>query len=102
MATGLFSMPFLCCRACWSGTRPPERVRTRLFASVLLGGVAFATVCPAAERHPSPTTCHLATFATGTVQSVIDGRSFTLADGREVRLDGIEVPAGTEALGALG
>jgi endonuclease YncB( thermonuclease family) len=72
-------------------------------ASVLLGGAVLATVCAAAEpRRPSPTTCNLATFATGTVQSVIDGRSFVLTDGREVRLDGIEVPAGTEALGALG
>jgi endonuclease YncB( thermonuclease family) len=73
-----------------------------LFASVLLGGAVLATVCAAAEpRRPSPTICTLATFATGTVQSVVDGRSFTLADGREVRLDGIEVPPGTDALSAL-
>ena len=38
------------------------------------------------------------------MQSIVDGRTFVLADGREVRLDGIEVapePAGAAALGDL-
>jgi endonuclease YncB( thermonuclease family) len=39
---------------------------------------------------PSP--CKLEVFATGTVTAVVDGRSFTLDDGREVRLAGLEVP----------
>jgi endonuclease YncB( thermonuclease family) len=82
----------------------------RLFAPVLLGGatiaivcvIACATTCAAAEpKRTAPTACSLDTFATGTVQSVVDGRSFVLADGREVRLDGIEVPPAQDANDAL-
>jgi endonuclease YncB( thermonuclease family) len=36
--------------------------------------------------------CRLAEFATGTVAAVVDGRSFVLADGGEIRLAGIEAP----------
>jgi endonuclease YncB( thermonuclease family) len=37
-------------------------------------------------------TCAPETIASGIVASVIDGRSFRLADGQEIRLAGIEVP----------
>jgi len=37
--------------------------------------------------------CQPVAFATGTVANVVDARSFALADGREVRLAGIEIPA---------
>jgi endonuclease YncB( thermonuclease family) len=37
-------------------------------------------------------TCHLDVLGTGRVQAVVDGRSFVLEDGREIRLPGIEVP----------
>jgi endonuclease YncB( thermonuclease family) len=37
-------------------------------------------------------TCHLEVLGTGRVQAVVDGRSFVLEDGREIRLPGIEVP----------
>jgi endonuclease YncB( thermonuclease family) len=36
--------------------------------------------------------CHLEVLGSGNVQAVVDGRSFLLEDGREVRLPGIEVP----------
>lgn len=50
--------------------------------------------------------CRLASAATGTVASVIDGRTLTLGDGREVRLAAIEValpnePGGAAAKAAL-
>jgi endonuclease YncB( thermonuclease family) len=46
----------------------------------------------AQARPPVSTACKPEVFATGRVASVIDGRNFTLDDGREVRLAGIEVP----------
>ncbi|HEY1541495.1 MAG TPA: thermonuclease family protein [Xanthobacteraceae bacterium] len=39
-----------------------------------------------------PASCQRETVATGTVKAVVDGRTFVLTDGREVRLAGIEVP----------
>ncbi|MGE4165636.1 MAG: thermonuclease family protein [Xanthobacteraceae bacterium] len=41
--------------------------------------------------------CPLADVGTGKVASVHDGRTLLLADGREVRLDGIEVPGSADA-----
>jgi endonuclease YncB( thermonuclease family) len=64
---------------------------------VALGGIAFGSAHAAAPKTapkstpPSPA-CQLEAFATGTVQAVVDGRTFVLADGRKVRLDGIEIP----------
>jgi endonuclease YncB( thermonuclease family) len=57
-----------------------------LFALLAVG------VTQAQERASAPAACHLATFAAGTVGSVVDGRTFLLDDGREVRLAAIEVP----------
>lgn len=45
----------------------------------------------AQEQHPAPA-CGGEEIARATVSRVGDGRTFTLADGREVRLAGIEVP----------
>ena len=36
--------------------------------------------------------CTFEDAGTGTVRAVLDGRSFVLTDGREVRLAGIETP----------
>jgi endonuclease YncB( thermonuclease family) len=41
--------------------------------------------------------CRPATLASGMVGSIIDGRTFVLDDGREVRLAGIEIPAAAAA-----
>jgi endonuclease YncB( thermonuclease family) len=41
---------------------------------------------------PVATQCHFPDSETGKVAAVIDGRSFVLDDGREIRLAGIEVP----------
>lgn len=57
--------------------------------------MAGVTVLPAAsacaESRPS-TACRFEAAGTGKVRAVVDGRSFTLDDGREIRLAGIEVP----------
>jgi endonuclease YncB( thermonuclease family) len=57
--------------------------------------VAFAALlgCASAAAQPLPASpCGGAEIARGTVSRVIDGRSFTLDDGREVRLAAIESP----------
>lgn len=51
--------------------------------SAVAPGVAFAQTAPAA--------CRLEDMGTGVVRQVADGRTFTLGDGREVRLAAIEV-----------
>jgi endonuclease YncB( thermonuclease family) len=79
--------------------RCAPRLLGRLTAVVLalLAGAALAAPTAAAPQKsqspvPSPASCVLAPFGAGTVKAVVDGRTFVLADGREVRLDGIEIP----------
>jgi endonuclease YncB( thermonuclease family) len=66
--------------------------------SLLAAAVAAAVSGPcgprlaAAQEQAPAVACGGATIARGTVQRVIDGRTFMLDDGREVRLAGIEVP----------
>jgi endonuclease YncB( thermonuclease family) len=59
----------------------------------------------AQERPRIPFACGGETVARGSADRVIDGRTFVLEDGREIRLAGIEVaepgPAGTAAADAL-
>jgi endonuclease YncB( thermonuclease family) len=80
----------------WSGPRLPRLTPARLLAPVVLGGLAVVTSAWAQEpksRGATPLSpCRIETFANGTVKTVVDGRTFVLADGREVRLTGIEVP----------
>jgi endonuclease YncB( thermonuclease family) len=67
-----------------------------LLAAALFGAldVAPAVAAPDTKRAKSAAAnCDLETVASGTVQSVIDGRTFVLADGREVRLPAVEIPA---------
>src|SRR5262249_52855722 len=61
---------------------------------------------PPAAKSVQTSECKLAAVATGTVAAVVDGRTLTLDDGREVRLAAIEVappnePAGAAAKAAL-
>jgi endonuclease YncB( thermonuclease family) len=61
-------------------------------AAVFAAGFAAACCLHAfAQQNPAPV-CGTDEIARVTVKSVSDGRTFTLADGREVRLAGIEVP----------
>lgn len=71
-----------------------DRRRRGYGIATILAAIALAQPADAAPRKTTtPATCRPETIATGTVKSVIDGRTFVLADGREVRLAGIEVPA---------
>ena len=65
--------------------RPPHL----LLSSVAL--IACTLMASAAEATESA--CRLEPLAAGIVVSVVDGRSFLLDDGREVRLAGLQVPA---------
>jgi endonuclease YncB( thermonuclease family) len=61
-----------------------------------LFAVGFATACACAtaramEQQPTHD-CGGGEIARGTVRSIVDGRTFVLEDGREVRLAAIEVP----------
>jgi endonuclease YncB( thermonuclease family) len=54
---------------------------------------AKAPAKAAAKARPPPADgCPLEAVGTGKVHAVVDGRSFLLDDGREIRLPGIEVP----------
>jgi endonuclease YncB( thermonuclease family) len=60
---------------------------------MLAGAIAVTIVDARAQASlPAPTPCKAEVFATGKVGTVRDGRSFTLEDGRDIRLAGIEVP----------
>ena len=71
--------------------RPPIGA---LPAAALLGLVApaLALAAPDKRAHPASAGCNLEMVASGTVATVVDGRTFVLEDGREVRLPAIEVP----------
>jgi endonuclease YncB( thermonuclease family) len=70
-----------------------------VLATALAAGFAVACGCccalaqdqQAAQQNPAPV-CGSDELARGTVTRVIDGRTFALDDGREVRLAAIEVP----------
>jgi endonuclease YncB( thermonuclease family) len=56
-------------------------------------GLMVGTFAAAAEERPSQAiACGGAIIARGSAVRALDGRSFVLADGREIRLAGIEVP----------
>jgi endonuclease YncB( thermonuclease family) len=68
-----------------------------LAASVASIVVAGCWLPGHASAAPPTTACPLTTFAEARAQGAVDGRTILLADGREVRLAGIEVPAAEEA-----
>jgi endonuclease YncB( thermonuclease family) len=57
----------------------------------MAGAIALSMTSAHAQSRPS-NGCFFELAGMGKVRAVADGRSFTLADGREVRLAGIEVP----------
>jgi endonuclease YncB( thermonuclease family) len=75
-----------------SSARPPKG-GLRLASACLLLALGPALAAPDSRRTPPPASCDLETVASGTVQSVTDGRTFILAGGQEVRLPAIEIPA---------
>ncbi len=66
-----------------------RRCRLIGIAGVLVWPMANAS---AQARLTAPTACHFEPGGSGKVALVVDGRSFSLEDGREIRLAGIEVP----------
>ena len=66
--------------------RRPCRVRAALGATVLIAAFACA---------PARGACLFDVLKQGHVTTVIDGRTFKLADGQEVRLAGVELPDAT-------
>ena len=55
--------------------------------------VTWACFCAAAQERPQPAIpCGGDTIARGAVSRIVDGRTFVLDDGREIRLAAIEVP----------
>ena len=61
------------------------------YSTALVVITCACAVTPASAQGPAAA-CGAEETARGTVSRVSDGRTFTLADGREVRLAGIEVP----------
>jgi endonuclease YncB( thermonuclease family) len=64
------------------------------FKGLCIAGAAALACGPvwAQAGPPGATACKGVVIGSGTVVTVIDGRSFALDDGREIRLVGIEVP----------
>jgi endonuclease YncB( thermonuclease family) len=75
------------------------RVTARLLAKIGLTLVMAGAVLPTAAEE---TACRHERIDGGHVQAVIDGRTFVLTDGREIRLAGIEVPRAMDAAGPRG
>ncbi len=75
---------------------PISATLRRWMAAFLFAAVAF----PAGALAEGPAACGGEVIATAAVARVIDGRTFVLDDGREVRLAGIEVAALPDADGA--
>jgi endonuclease YncB( thermonuclease family) len=70
------------------------RWRDGIIAAALAAGFATACGCPlAVAQQSSAPPCGGGDVARGTVSRVIDGSSFALDDGREVRLAAAEAPA---------
>ena len=57
----------------------------------MAGAVVLPTAAARTQGRPL-TACQFEVSGTGQVRTIIDGRSFILEDGREIRLAGIEVP----------
>jgi endonuclease YncB( thermonuclease family) len=81
-------------RAMWTGRRLPDGRPGWLLAPVILATFALGAAAQAQKTSasPTPSACRVEPFGSGMVAKVVDGRTFVLADGREVRLAGIEVP----------
>ncbi len=80
--------------AMWSCARAPQGV-LRVAPAVLVLLALAPALAGTGNKRTTPSgsaACDLETVASGTVQSVTDGRTFVLDDGREVRLPAIEIP----------
>ena len=76
-----------------SGNRPPSMKRRSRRNLVIVVSTYVLLVCNAVAQEP----CTRTTIGTANVAAVRDGRTLLLADGRELRLAGIEVTADSRA-----
>jgi endonuclease YncB( thermonuclease family) len=77
------------------------RVQNAIFAATCLAlFAAKGAWCAQAQQQKPVVLCGGDTVAQGTVSRVLDGRTFVLDDGREVRLAAVEVPPWPQAPGA--
>jgi endonuclease YncB( thermonuclease family) len=83
------SLPFMAARPRSSTSSP------NTFAGLVAGACALAASAAAAADNP--VRCGTESVSAGVVQSVVDGRTFMLADERHVRLAAIEVPTPAKA-----
>jgi len=77
--------------ATWIARPPIGALPTAALLGLLAPALAVAAPDTRRANSASPP-CTLETVASGTVATVIDGRTFLLEDGREVRLPAIEIP----------
>jgi endonuclease YncB( thermonuclease family) len=68
------------------GWRRPRRVQATFGPALLIAALACS---------PARATCTFDVLKQGHVITVVDGRTFKLADGQEVRLAGVELPSAT-------
>ncbi len=59
----------------------------------VLAAAALSAPAGAQERTVAAATCPLQIIGPATIKAILDSRTFTLVDGREIRLAGIETPA---------
>lgn len=57
-----------------------------------MAGVLLLPMARAEAQNPAPSSCRFAPAGSGKVRAIADGRSFTLEDGREIRLAAVEIP----------
>src|SRR4051812_30344571 len=69
-----------------------DNVMGGVFVLLIAGAVAASIGPVRAEPMASAAACRFESVGTGIVRDVTDGRTVALTDGREVRLDAIEVP----------
>jgi endonuclease YncB( thermonuclease family) len=66
------------------------------WAPLIVAGLVAGSVSDACAQTVAPasaTACRFESIGTGTVTKILDGRSFQLSDGREVRVAAVEVPS---------
>ena len=64
----------------------------RFFGIFCLAGAILPPIAAARAESPASAGCRFEVTGAGKVHAITDGRSFILADGREIRLAGVEVP----------
>jgi endonuclease YncB( thermonuclease family) len=86
-------------RSCGRAEPPGSRHCQPRFWALLIAALGAAPAI-AAEKPAEKAVCHPEVVGTATIRAVRDGSTLVLADGREARLAGVEIPTGDRALEA--